>query len=151
MSAPVIQPHRYDYLFPPLAEATVFDAMHAGVISCSPDASPRDVARAMAAHSVHAVIIEGIGHDAAGHARLSWRVFTDTDLVRSVADLDSGRTVGDLASGQIVTIEPGTPLTEAAEVMAERGVTHLVVIHAARPIGVLSSADVARTIAWAAF
>ena len=148
MTASPVQRYRHDYLFPPLAEATVFDAMHAGVISCPPDASPREVAGTMAAHGVHAVVIEGIGHDAAGHARLSWRVFTDLDLARAAADLDAVGTVGDMASGHVETVEPVMPLTEAARLMADTRMSHLVVVHAQRPIGILSSADVARVIAW---
>jgi signal-transduction protein with cAMP-binding, CBS, and nucleotidyltransferase domain len=102
----------------------------------------------MAGHGVHAVLIEGLGHDAAGHSRLSWRVFTDLDLARAAADLDSIGTVSDVASGHVETVEPGAPLAEAARVMADTRVTHLVVVHAGRPIGILSSADIARTIAW---
>jgi len=148
MTAPM-QRYRHDYLFPPLAEATVFDAMHAGVLSCPPDASPRDVARTMASHGVHAVVVEGIGQDAAGHARLSWRVFTDLDLARAAAGLASTDTVGDIASGHVETIGPDAPLTEAARIMADLRVNHLVVVHAERPIGILSTADIARAIAWA--
>jgi CBS domain-containing protein len=94
------------------------------------------------------VVIEGIGQDAAGHQRLSWRIFTDLDLARAAADLGSAGTVGELASGHIETIEPGTSLADAARVMSETGANHLVVIHAERPIGILSSADIARVIAW---
>jgi CBS domain-containing protein len=147
MTAPV-QPYRHDYLFPPPGEATVFDAMHAGVVSCPPDASMRDVAKTMAGQGVHAVLIEGIGKDAADHARLSWRVFTDLDLARAAADIDSARTVADMASGHVETIEPGAPLTEAARIMADLRVNHLLVVHDQRPIGILSTADVARVIAW---
>lgn len=147
MTAPV-RPYRHDYLFPPLGEATVFDAMHPGVVSCPPDASMRDVAKTMAGQGVHAAIIEGIGKDTTDHARLSWRVFTDLDLARAAADIGNSSTVDDMASGHVETIEPGTPLTEAARIMADLRVSHLVVVHDRRPIGILSTADVARAIAW---
>jgi CBS domain-containing protein len=143
-----VQRYRHDYLFPPLGEATVFDAMHAGMVSCAPDTTPREVARTMARHGVHAVLIEGIV-TAAGDRRLSWRVFTDLDLARCAADIGAASTVADMASGHVETVAPDTPLTEAATIMADARVSHLVVVHAGGPIGILSTADLARAIAWA--
>jgi len=48
-----------------------------------------------------------------------------------------------------VTVEAAAPLAEAVGLMLERGVTHLVVIDAdVRPVGVLSTLDIAGVVAW---
>jgi CBS domain-containing protein len=47
-----------------------------------------------------------------------------------------------------VTVEPTLALSEAARLMDERGTAHLVVVDDGRPIGVVSSLDVAGVVAW---
>jgi len=51
------------------------------------------------------------------------------------------------ASTPAVLISPHARLTDAAELMTRHGVTHLVVAEARRPVGVLSTLDVAVAIA----
>lgn len=131
-----------------LEDATVAEAMHPGVLTCPPEAPLRDVARMMARFRIHAVVVlteeteadEGVG---------VWGVVSDADLIRAAAvdDVD-GRSAGGTAGTPVVTVYPHEPLQRAAELMNQQAVTHLVVVApgSERPIGVISTLDVARAI-----
>ena len=144
-----MQPTPRNALFPGLMEATVFDVMHAGVTSCSPQTTVRDAARAMTERGVHAIVIENLDADLHTGPSRPWRLFSSMDLVRAARGGALTETVGPLASEEAVTLAPDAPLAQACEAMAEHDVPHLVVLHAGRPVGILSSADVARALAWA--
>jgi CBS domain-containing protein len=45
-------------------------------------------------------------------------------------------------------IEPDAPLSDAVRLMDERNATHLVVVDRERPVGVISTLDVAGAAAW---
>jgi CBS domain-containing protein len=79
-----------------------------------------------------------------------WGVISDLDLVRAgIRDRDA-TTARALAEQPLVTVEPTVALREAGELMLAHHVSHLVVIQpgTGRPIGILSTADVAGVIAW---
>src|SRR5690242_9796763 len=48
------------YRLPSLERALVGDVMHPGVVSCPPETSLAGVARIMASHHIHAVVVSGI-------------------------------------------------------------------------------------------
>jgi CBS domain-containing protein len=78
-----------------------------------------------------------------------WGIISDLDLVR--AGIRNGaRSARGLAVQPIVVVEPSMPVREAAEEMLARGVSHAVVTDPAtrRPVGVLSTLDVAGVLAW---
>ena len=56
---------------------------------------------------------------------------------------------GSAAASEFLTVTPGESLTRAAEVMVEHDTSHLVVVDAQthRAIGVISTLDLARTLA----
>lgn len=116
----------------------VHDAMHQGILSCAADAPLGEVAGLMAKHHVHAVAVTD------GHSTRPVAVVSDLDVVAAIA---SG---GEVSAGQAAATEPlalssDERLDRAAQLMAEHGVSHLVVVDAGdgHPIGVLSSVDVA--------
>jgi CBS domain-containing protein len=132
-----------------LAETTVADVMHPGVLTCPPATPLRGVARMMARYRVHAVVVsteESEADDAIG----MWGFVSDTDLVAAAArgDID-GRTAGGSAQTPIVTLHPHEPLWRAAELMDEHDVSHLLVLASVseRPVGIVSTLDVARALA----
>ena len=149
MSTTTHQAHIDSYLMPSLAHASVSDAMHPGILSCEADATLTDVARLMAGHHVHCVAVMGIAHDGSSE-RLVWGVISDLDLVRAGIRTGPDELAGAFAIQPIVSVEPATPLREAGELMLARGVSHLVVIEpgAQRPIGILSTLDIAGVLAW---
>ena len=140
--------HRHEELPVPFELATVGDAMSHGVISCPPETPLRIVARMMATYGVHAIFVfEHTDED--DEARRLWGVVSDLDLVAaSRLDVDA-RTAGVSAVTPIVAVRRDAPLVHAADLMAQHGVSHLAVVEPAsgRPIGVVSTLDIARAIA----
>jgi predicted transcriptional regulator len=127
---------------PRLAHIRAADAMHPGVLSCTSDLPLSDVARIMAEHRVHCVVVEEPGADTAD----SWTVVSDIDLVAAAAaDRLDEPVAGRVAATWVPQIDGNESLMRAAQLMAERDVSHLVVVGAAtgRPEGILSTLDVA--------
>ncbi len=136
------------YLMASLEHATVGDAMHPGILSCEPDATLTDVAMMMATHHVHCVAVVGISHEEP--ECFVWAIISDLDLVRAGIANGGDVSARALAVQPIVVVDPAMPLREAAREMLAHGVSHVVVADPAakRPIGVLSTLDVAGVIAW---
>ena len=126
---------------PDIDTLLVSDAMHWGVVTCSAAAGLGEVAEAMAEHRIHCVVAIDEGPLGEDDDRL-WGVVSDLDLMRglrSTMELDAGN----LADLDIVTVAPDDTLAEATDVMLRRGVAHLVVVADGRPVGVLSTLDIA--------
>ncbi len=132
----------------PFETATVQDAMSPGVISCPPETPLRIVARMMATFSVHSVFVFEHRDEDDEDAQL-WGIVSDLDLV-AAGRLDIDRhTAGASAVTPIVAVRTDAPLGHAADLMAQHGIAHLAVVEPAsgRPIGVLSTLDIARALA----
>ena len=125
-------------------QATVSDAMHAELLTCSPDAPLALVAEIMAAERVHCVIVEGT----AG-SRRGWAIVSDRDLTAAGVDGLRSGTAGQYAATEFLTVTCGDQLVRAAQMLAEHDISHLVVVDIAsdRALGVLSTLDVARAMA----
>lgn len=139
-----IQPYRGDYLRPAFRNATVADVMSPGIITCAPEASLESIAELMATHRVHAVAVGGV---AANH--LVWGVINSLDLVRALRNPDPTRVAEAISRQVTYPIEPGASLSEAMRLMDEHNVSHLVVIDRERPVGIVSTLDIAGAAAWA--
>ena len=127
---------------------TVGDAMSRGVISCPPETPLRVVARMKATHRVHAIFVFEYGDEDDDAPRL-WAVVSDLDLVAATRlDLDS-LTAGGTAVTPLVSVEADSSIGEAGALMSQYGVAHLAVTGpgSRRPIGVISTLDIARAIA----
>ena len=128
------------------AEPRVADAMHWGLVHCTPETSLRAVAALMSSERVHCVVVT----ENPQTAKSLWGVVSDLDLVAAatVRPLDVQR-AGGTAMRPAVTAVPHEPLEAAARRMTEHGVSHLVVIDVVgqRPLGVLSTLDVADVLA----
>jgi len=129
-----------------LDTATVQDAMHRGVLSCSFETPLATVARMMATHHVHCVV--GLGDVTEDDTRL-WGVISDRDVLAGAAAGELARqTAGGSAATPVLTIGPGERLERAAELMYDEGLTHVIVVEPGsdRPIGVLSTLDIAAVV-----
>jgi CBS domain-containing protein len=131
---------------PPTASALrVADAMHHGVLTCARDEPLSTVAELMVQHRVHCVVVT----DHPDQAGALWGVVSDLDLVAaaSVRGLDD-QLAGATAATAALTISPRETLQRAAQLMTEHGTAHLVVVDTGtlRPVGVLSTLDVARAL-----
>jgi CBS domain-containing protein len=136
------------YPMPSLEHARVADAMHPGIFSCEPDASLPEVARMMAAHHVHCIAVVGVSHQDPECG--VWAIISDLDLVEASTRDGHQVTARELATEPLVGVEPQMPLRQAAELMLQKRTSHAVVIEpdTQRPIGILSTIDIAWVLAW---
>ena len=122
---------------------TVAGVMHAGVVTCSPTASLRTVARTLAAHGIHAVVV--VSADEAPPCA----VVTDRDVIFAHATGRLDRlSAREAATQPTITVRPSLDLRSASELMMRHGVAHIVVTDSGdhRPIGVVSSLDIAAAV-----
>jgi CBS domain-containing protein len=136
-------------IYPGFRGLRVIDAMHPALITCSLESPLRTIARMMATYRVHAILVTSHGDEKLPDGGL-WGIVSDTDLLRAAeagnVDEQPARTI---AAQPVVTVATTEELARAAQVMVERDVSHLIVIEprSARPVGVLSTLDVARALA----
>ena len=123
---------------PTLSTYTVLNAMQVGVIDCPPDTDVKTLARTMADHRIHCVVVRGA----------PWGIVSDLDLMASLRPGVTA-TAGELAASDVVIVDPADTLEHAAQLMSEHETAHLVVVspETGRPVGILSTLDIAR---WAA-
>jgi CBS domain-containing protein len=121
----------------------VADIMREGIHTCPGSATLREVARTMSDRRIHCVVVSGLGE------RDIWGVVSDLDLVRGGGTGLDETTAGEVAATEVVTVAPSATLDEAAQLMAEHEVAHLIVVHAKTglPQGVISTLDLARAFA----
>jgi CBS domain-containing protein len=77
-------------------------------------------------------------------------IITERDVLRAVATGTAlGTPVSEVMSKDLITVEPGTSLREAARIMTERWIRHLPVLESGRLVGVVSQRDLAGVLAGA--
>ena len=135
------------FRLPHPTHARVEDAMHPGVVTCSPDTPVRDVARIMATRHIHAVVM---ATPAERGLPLAWGVVTALDLVGGYLERGEELCAADVAASEPVRVSSSDSLERAAQLMVEHGVDLLIVAdaHDGHPVGVLSTLDVAGIFAW---
>jgi CBS domain-containing protein len=140
--------HHPDELPVAFETAKVSDAMNHGVLSCAPETPLRVVARMMATFGVHAIFVFEHADEDDEAPRL-WAVVSDLDLVAATRlDLDA-LTAGETAVTPLVSVAADRSISEAGSLMAQYGIAHLAVTDPDfdRPIGVISTLDIARAVA----
>ena len=124
--------------------------MRPRVLTCDPGTLLVAVARRMASEHVHAIVVlpETVNPDGEV-ARRPWAVVTDHDVLRSAASA-ADQTAGDVATGEVLLAHPDEPLPDVAQRMLEHGTSHAVVVEprTGRPVGVLSTLDIAGILGW---
>lgn len=127
-----------------IRELRVGDAMHRGVFTCERETALSEVAETMAREFVHCIVVRS----GSGDAGPPWGIVSDLDLVAAatVRDLDR-QTAGGSAATPVVTVTPDETLERAAQLMTEHGTSHLIVVDHERPLGVISTLDLATTLA----
>jgi CBS domain-containing protein len=130
------------------AGARVRDAMRAPIISCGPDLPLGRVAQLMVGARIHCVAVVDAPRTEGAEGRFRG-LLSDLGLI-SAADAgeDGPATAGELAGAHLASVGIDAPLLEAAEVMRQERTHHLVVVDDGRPVGVVSTIDLARALAW---
>jgi CBS domain-containing protein len=121
---------------------TVGSVMHSGVVTCSPAATLRTVARIMAAHGIHAVVVVSVEEVPVPPCA----VVTDRDVIFAHATGRLDRlTAREAATDPTITVRRSLDLRSASELMMRHGVAHIVVTDTGdhRAIGIVSSLDIA--------
>jgi CBS domain-containing protein len=132
-----------------LTQRTVRDAMQLGLFECPADADLASVARTMAEKRIHCVVVGGIDRRSRSGAPLAWGVVSDLDVMRAAASGAERLTAGQLAAADLVVVDPTDTLARATRLMAEHDTAHLVVAspQTGRPVGMISTLDIARALA----
>lgn len=123
-----------------LAGRRVGEFANVGILTCPTDAPLEEVAWLMASNRVHAVLVDGESDDPP--------VISDTDLIAAATcgEFDELRAI-DVAGTETVSVGIDDSLGHATQLLAEHGVTHLVVRDAGwHPFGILSTLDIAKAI-----
>jgi CBS domain-containing protein len=131
------------YLTPSFEHARVADAMRPRVLTCDSSDPLVEVARGMTSAHVHAIVVLRDGDPR------TWSIVTDRDVLRCADRLEE-LSAGEAPGSEPLTVLADTPLAEAAHAMARADTSHAVVLDRSggRPVGVLSTLDVAGILAW---
>ena len=121
-----------------LPRVRVSDCMHAGILTCASETPLAEVAAIMTEHRVHAVAVTRTG----GGRPVG--VVSDLDVVTAAAS-GTDPSALEAAATEPLTVSAGESIRRAAQLMAEHGVAHLLVLDPASgyPVGVLSTLDIA--------
>jgi CBS domain-containing protein len=127
----------------------VSEVMHRGVINVTPQTSLRELGAQMVGNRVHCVVVDGLARGQDRQERLVWGIVSDLDLITAIAAEQTQVSAGEIASTEIITVQSTESVEHAARLMAEHKCTHLVVVSPKGdlPVGVVSSLDVAGTLA----
>jgi CBS domain-containing protein len=116
--------------------------MHRGVITCSPDCSGLAVARILAAHRIHSVVVTSPG------ARL--KIVTDAEIASALFEGTLATSSATEIAKPAATLVRDDTLSHATRCMHEHETTHAVVVDGPRlqrAVGVLSVLDIVEAIA----
>jgi CBS domain-containing protein len=77
-------------------------------------------------------------------------IVTERDVLKAVAtDVPLDTPISEVMSKDLITVEPGTSLREAARIMTDRWIRHLPVLEGGRLVGIVSQRDLAGVLAGA--
>src|SRR6476660_8044015 len=114
-----------NFPMPTFDKARVADVMRYGLISCSPEAELRDVARTMVANHIHAVIVMREESDDEG---TPWGVVSDIDVLDTAHPGGVDMMAGEAAATPAITVGPDESLARAAQLMRDNETSHLIVV-----------------------
>jgi CBS domain-containing protein len=136
------------FLTPSFEHALVRDAMRPLVLTCDPATPLVTVAERLAGEHVHALVVLR-ADAAAGGARRPSAVVTDRDVLRCASRMEE-LTAEEAATGELLEVDPDDRLADVAERMLKHAVAHALVVDAdsGRPLGIVSTLDVAGVLAW---
>jgi CBS domain-containing protein len=120
----------------------VGEIMHSDVKTASTSDSFADVAKTMRTHGISSVVVLD-GQKLQG-------IVTERDIVTLVAEGGDPNTTtveGGMTRLDLITVEPKTELSQAAELMVSNNIRHLPIVDGGNVVGIVSIRDMTR---WAA-
>ena len=101
----------------------------------------------MATHHIHCIAVMKASPTSRVNRRRGGSSPTSTWFGPAIDSID--QTAATIA-GPVISVEPATPLLEAARLMLSHRTPHLLVIEPRkqRPVGILSTLDIAGVLAW---
>jgi predicted transcriptional regulator len=104
----------------------------------------------MASYHVHAVVVEREAMEPGAVVGREWGIVSDFELAQAAARGELDASASELGSSDAAFIGPAEPLKRAAELMVEHRASHLIVSPAptTRPVGIISTLDLAVALAW---
>ena len=143
-----MQPPHGSYVSRCYEKARVSDAMRIGIFTCPPETSLREVAQMMATHHIHCVVVTDM--PGRGDGERHWGVISALDLARAAGPDAADHSAGETAATELVTVAADEALSRAAQLMGDHDISHLVVVQSTtgKPVGVLSTLDIAGVLAW---
>jgi CBS domain-containing protein len=118
-------------------KVTVHDAMTSNVVTINPKISVTEATKIMTKINVGSLIIKSNTQPDG--------VITESDIIRKVVSRDlkaSDITVDQIMTTNLISIEPGKELNEAARLMAKNSIRRLPVVNNGVLVGILTSTDV---------
>jgi CBS domain-containing protein len=118
--------------------------MSRSVVTCTPETSVHEAARRMTEHRLSALVVDKASGELEG-------IVSRSDLARAYEkDYDAVK-VESVVTQDVETIIPDIPVLAAVQIMLDRNIDRLVIMHAKpapqRPVGVLSLSAVIRDMA----
>ena len=137
------------YVAPSLEHATVADAMHPGIISCDRETPVTDMARIMASRHVHCIVVRDVSAWQP-NMPFTWGIVSDRSLVEAGLRTGAEPTAADIADPPTANVELTMALRDAARLMVDEDTSHVIVVEpgSGRPVGILSTLDIAGVLAW---
>lgn len=118
-------------------QVTVHDAMTSTVITIDPEANVAQAALLMSEKDVGSLIVKSNSEPEG--------LITESDIISKVVSQDmkaSQILVGDVMTRNLITIDPGSELNQAARMMAKNNIRRLPVVNGAVLVGILTTTDV---------
>jgi CBS domain-containing protein len=120
----------------------ISDVMTEAAVTDRPDDTLQQAAGKMREQQTGSLLVLD-GQDLVG-------IVTERDVLKAVATATPLDTpVSEVMSKDLITVEPGTSLREAARIMTERWIRHLPVLEGGRLVGIVSQRDLAGVLAGA--
>jgi CBS domain-containing protein len=120
-----------------LSPIAVRDVMKSPPVSILPEATLKEAILTMANKNIGFVVLMR-GDQLVG-------VVSERDIVKALASgISLDAPVEKIATKRVITIEASKSIAEAADLMAEHRIRHLVVVDRGRPVGVVSLRDLVK-------
>ena len=118
-------------------KVTVHDAMTSSVITADPKTTIADAAVLMSRFKIGSLVIKSeTGPEG---------LITESDIIEKVVSkniLASEITIGQIMTKNLILIDPGSELNQAARLMAKNNIRRLPVVNNGNLVGILTSTDV---------